>query len=346
MSSKAQDHRQPPDPTNGLPANHEAESFLLGAILLDSAHYLPVIRSLVQVHDFSLVKNQRIYRRVLELHDRGVKVDRVTVLEALRSHRELSSVGISYVHALDDNMPQLVNADEYAKIVKAKAIRRRFIFSADALTNRALSSAETNEVLLTAAADTVRLLQAESGQQTEAPIAVPQWPDPLDEAAFHGVAGELVRRIEPESEADPAALLLQLLTAWGSLAGRGPYYLAEEDRHHTNLFCGILGVTAKGRKGVSWGRTRGVLKAIDACWVESCLLAGVGSGDPTADELLRALRAAGSSGLTRWDLMNHFSRKKSADELDRAIGVLTERGLIRSAAEETAGRTAMRFWAT
>src|SRR5215472_7873863 len=31
----------------------------------------------------------------------------------------------------------------------------------------------------------------------------PSWPEPLRPAAFHGPAGELVRLIEPHSEADP-----------------------------------------------------------------------------------------------------------------------------------------------
>ena len=41
------------------------------------------------------------------------------------------------------------------------------------------------------------------------------WPDPLDAVAYHGLAGELVRTIEPHSEADPVALLAQFLVAVG-----------------------------------------------------------------------------------------------------------------------------------
>jgi len=51
-------------------------------------------------------------------------------------------------------------------------------------------------------------------------------PAPLGEAAFHGLAGRIVHRIEPHSEADPAAILVQLLIAFGNLVGR----LAENDR--------------------------------------------------------------------------------------------------------------------
>jgi hypothetical protein len=41
------------------------------------------------------------------------------------------------------------------------------------------------------------------------------WPDPPDGAAYHGLAGDVVRAIGPHSEADPVALLVQLLVAFG-----------------------------------------------------------------------------------------------------------------------------------
>jgi hypothetical protein len=401
----------------------------------------------------------------------------------------------------------------------------------------------------------------EAKPEEEAPPAstIPAWPDPLHEDAFHGIAGEVVRRIEPHSEADPAALLTQTLVGWGSLVGRGPYYLAEADHHHTNEYAVLVGTTAKGRKGTSWGRVLALLSAVDSYWAENRQLFGLGSGealidaldgddkralvhegefarllavisregatisanlrngwdtgtlsiltrknsvrvmgahvslighitrdellrrladtemangfanrilwvcarrskklphgggpvdfgdllerlqkatafarqmgntrvrfdddasllweqvygdlsegqpgmlgsmisraeahvvrlaliyalldcadqirvahlraalavwdycfasarfiwgnalgDPTADETLRALRTAGADGLTRWDILNHFNRNKPATEIDRAIGVLAERGLIRSEKEETGGRSSTRYWA-
>jgi len=85
-------------------------------------------------------------------------------------------------------------------------------------------------------------------------------PRPLDEAAFYGVAGEFVRIIEPHTEADPAALLVQFLSAPGVWIGRTGYYLAEADRHNSNLYVAIVGRTAKGRKGTSWGHVRRFLE--------------------------------------------------------------------------------------
>ena len=42
----------------------------------------------------------------------------------------------------------------------------------------------------------------ETEEQAET-VAVQPWPDPLGEDAYHGIVGDIVRRIEPETEADP-----------------------------------------------------------------------------------------------------------------------------------------------
>jgi len=50
----------------------------------------------------------------------------------------------------------------------------------------------------------------------------------LTAPAFHGLAGEIVARILPNTESDPAALLLQYLVSFGNAVGRQPYYLVKE----------------------------------------------------------------------------------------------------------------------
>ncbi len=69
--------------------------------------------------------------------------------------------------------------------------------------------------------------------------------------------GRIVSAIEPHSEADPVAILLQLLVAFGNAIGRTAYFIAEADRHYCNLFIGAVGATSKGRKRSSWPQARG-----------------------------------------------------------------------------------------
>jgi hypothetical protein len=107
----------------------------------------------------------------------------------------------------------------------------------------------------------------------------PNWPDELRSEAFHGVAGELVRTIEPHSEADPAALLVQFLVGVGNVIGRQAHFLAEADRHFMNLFAVLVGQTAKGRKGTALGQIQRILAAVDPGWQNTRMMGGLASGE-------------------------------------------------------------------
>jgi hypothetical protein len=49
--------------------------------------------------------------------------------------------------------------------------------------------------------------------------------------AFYGLGGEFVRLVEPHTESDPVALLLQFLIGFGNQIGRGAYAVVEADIH-------------------------------------------------------------------------------------------------------------------
>jgi hypothetical protein len=110
-------------------------------------------------------------------------------------------------------------------------------------------------------------------------LSQPCFPKPLEKAAYHGLIGEIVRFIQPETEADPAAILIQLLTMVGNAVGRGPYFKVEGDRHATNLFAVIVGKTSKGRKGTSYGRAKQLLDLAEPGWASSRIGHGLSSGE-------------------------------------------------------------------
>ena len=62
------------------------------------------------------------------------------------------------------------------------------------------------------------------------------WPEPMADYAFTGLAGEFVRLVSPESEADPHALLLALLVGFGAIIGPRPHYLVESTRQAVNEY--------------------------------------------------------------------------------------------------------------
>ena len=105
------------------------------------------------------------------------------------------------------------------------------------------------------------------------------WPNPIDEAAYYGLAGEIVRLIEPHSEADPVALMAQSLAGFGNLIGRTAHFIAEADTHYCNLYISLVGATAKGRKGTSWGQVGGLLGTVDPTWRKERVMGGLSSGE-------------------------------------------------------------------
>jgi hypothetical protein len=107
----------------------------------------------------------------------------------------------------------------------------------------------------------------------------PPWPKPPADEAYYGLAGRVVRLIEPASEADPAALLAQTLVAFGNAAGRSGCFHVEGDRHQANEYAVVVGRTSKGRKGTSWGRVLSLLKCADGPWASARVLTGLSSGE-------------------------------------------------------------------
>ncbi|MDP1588081.1 MAG: DUF3987 domain-containing protein, partial [Prosthecobacter sp.] len=104
-------------------------------------------------------------------------------------------------------------------------------------------------------------------------------PPTLPDSALYGPVGEIVRRILPHTEADPAALYAQLLAGLGNLIGPSPYFLADGSRHHANLFVIICGRTAKARKGTSWAQVKNILEAVDSIWFSMRVKSGIVSGE-------------------------------------------------------------------
>jgi hypothetical protein len=125
-------------------------------------------------------------------------------------------------------------------------------------------------------------------QQAIAEAAKParNWPSPLSEAAYQGIAGEFVRLVGPETEADPAALLFQLQAALGSIIGRGPHYRVGAERHHVNIFMVCVADSSKGRKGTSWNEVKAFCKLVDIGWYQT----RIGGGLSTGEGLIYAVR--------------------------------------------------------
>jgi hypothetical protein len=108
-------------------------------------------------------------------------------------------------------------------------------------------------------------------------------PTPMGMAAYHGLAGEIVAELAPQTEAAPEVLLLSLLAAFGSAVGRGPHRRVGDDHHGPNLFLAVVGKTSRGRKGTSWGRIAKLMAVADPAWSKERVVNGLRSGEALID---------------------------------------------------------------
>ena len=104
------------------------------------------------------------------------------------------------------------------------------------------------------------------------------WPT-LDPAALYGLPGEVVATLEPHSEADPVALLLSFLTAFGSAVGPEPRAVADGSPHPARLYTVLVGETSRARKGTSWANVRRVMAGAAPDWATERILGGLASGE-------------------------------------------------------------------
>jgi replicative DNA helicase len=135
-------------PERTLPHNLEAERSVLGAILIHN----DAINSAAQIvdsKDFFRDAHRRIWDKMVALSERSLPIDYVTLKEELGRSGELEEVGgPAYITALVDGVPRSTNVEQYARIVKEKAVLRSLIFSANRIISSAYDEEEDPDTLL------------------------------------------------------------------------------------------------------------------------------------------------------------------------------------------------------
>ena len=76
--------------------------------------------------------------------------------------------------------------------------------------------------------------------------AATDWPEPPDDAVYHGPLGEIVRAVAPHTEADPVGILGTLLASVGAAMG-GLRFIYQGSAQAPNLFVVLVGDSSTGR---------------------------------------------------------------------------------------------------
>jgi hypothetical protein len=277
-------------------AHLDAERSVLGATLLDPEAAQFALDSLTP-DDFQHPAHRHIFAAMAELREVGDAVDEITVGARLGKLAKKQGATYAYVASLTEAIPTAVNVPHWARLVRDAAVARRIAIA----TARARSAALEGDVdgsmaTLATIEDVAEARHGRRQRQARSRGIRPTWPK-LAAEAYLGLAGAYVNAVSPHTEADPVAILVQLLVAFGNMVGRGPHFVAEADRHHTNEFAVLVGSSAKGRKGSSWGHVRRLCELVDPEWTSTRIRSGLSSGEG----LVHAVRDAASPDEQRDD---------------------------------------------
>jgi replicative DNA helicase len=116
-----------------VPQSVEAEEYILGGVLLENSA-LDMVTETISPEDFYSERNRIIYAEMLNLRDKGLPIDYVSLSESVSMKGKLDSIGgVSYITKLTDRIPTTANIEYYAKLLKDKSLLRSLILGANSI---------------------------------------------------------------------------------------------------------------------------------------------------------------------------------------------------------------------
>jgi len=114
-------------PIKTVPHSFEAEQAVIGGLLLDNDTWSDVSERVVE-RDFYTRAHRIIFSTIEKLSSNDIPVDIVTLSEKLEDTQDLEGIGgIAYLAELLQNTPSAANINNYADIVRERAIVRELI---------------------------------------------------------------------------------------------------------------------------------------------------------------------------------------------------------------------------
>jgi len=101
----------------------------------------------------------------------------------------------------------------------------------------------------------------------------------LAKEALQGVAGACVRSIDPHTEADPVAVLLNMIVGYGNLIHQGACVRIGAKPQYLKEYAVLVGRSGKARKGTSWEYPDVLFREVDEAWVNQRVISGLSSGE-------------------------------------------------------------------
>lgn len=173
------------------PHSDEAESSVLGAILIDKDAIISVADFLRPEHFYD-ERNGKIFKAVLDLYEERSPVDVVTLSDRLKKNRDASKIGgTAYLTELINSVPTSANAEKYGQIIKDFYLKRELITASSRIVETAFDEGASADQALDRAESSIFSLSQRHLKQSFIPIkeALSESFDRLDE--LHKTAGGL-----------------------------------------------------------------------------------------------------------------------------------------------------------
>lgn len=120
-----------------VPYSLEAEQAVIGSIILD-AERLSQVTEIIKADDFYVEKHREIYALLQSMYLESRTIDIVTLLNNLVASSNYDEDNVkTYVKQLCEMVPAVSNIEDYARIVRDKALLRRLISVSEEITESA-----------------------------------------------------------------------------------------------------------------------------------------------------------------------------------------------------------------
>jgi hypothetical protein len=144
-------------------------------------------------------------------------------------------------------------------------------------------------------------------------------PEPADLRApgFHGALGEMVRALDPLTEADPHGILASVLVMLGNWAGRRYHLSVGADRHYAAQQLVLIGTSALARKGTAIGLAKAAMRVFDPSWATGNVFHALNSGQGIAHTVAQLSESTSQTDLNH-DRRALFVIEEFADVLRKS----------------------------
>ncbi|MBQ3900087.1 MAG: replicative DNA helicase [Clostridia bacterium] len=153
-----------------MPFSLEAEQSVLASIMIDPA-CMDKVSMIVKSEDFYVDAHAEIFRIMLSMYLKSRNIDVVTLLSELKNNDVYDEEsGREYLKLIADVVPTASNAEDYAKIVRNKAILRRLIKAGEEIAEDAYTEIDDADLLLENAEEKIYSIADDRENKSFTPI--------------------------------------------------------------------------------------------------------------------------------------------------------------------------------